>query len=55
VEFDFDSQGGKGIILVGSCLAHPQLSIALRKDATAIIEECFDPQLARQTKSRNIG
>lgn len=41
VEFDFDSQRlTKALSAIGSCLAHPQLSIAFTvKDATAINEE----------------
>lgn len=56
VEFDFDSQRlAKALSVVGSCLAHPQLSIAFTvKDATAINEEMLRSAAANAKQKAEI-
>ena len=56
VEFDFDSKRlAKALSAVGSCLAHPQLSIAFTvKDATAINEEMLRSATANAKRKAEI-
>lgn len=56
VEFDFDSARlTKALSAVGSCLAHPQLSIAFTvKDATAINEEMLRSATANAKRKAEI-